>query len=140
MAARFRVSVRFVNDMLLLEDATGAIAAKHQDNGGGTGKFSRVAGCINSRIKEKRDLTLDELVAELRDGHGGEVHRVARWRFLRSFCLTHNKDLLAVKQKRPDVGSARPVWIGRRQSFIRNMLTRLAYIDIEAGKGIDPGD
>ena len=28
---------------------------------------------------------------------------------------------------------------GHRE-FIRNMLTRLAYIDIEAGKGIDPGD
>ena len=35
---------------------------------------------------------------------------------------------------------ARQVWIGHRQPFMRNMLTRLAFIDVDAGKGIDPGD
>jgi len=37
--------------------------------------------------------------------------------------------LRAVEQKRPDVALARRIWIGRRQPFMRNMLTRLAFID-----------
>ena len=50
------------------------------------------------------------------------------------------KDLRATLQKRPDVAAARDVWINRRQPFMRNMLTRIGFIDVEAGKGIDPGD
>jgi transposase len=50
-----------------------------------------VAGWIERRIKEKRDLTLDELVVELRDGHGVKAHRVSVWRHLRALGLTHKK-------------------------------------------------
>ena len=50
------------------------------------------------------------------------------------------KDLRAVEQKRPDVALARDVWINRRQPFMRNMLTRLAFIDVETEEAIDPGD
>ena len=50
------------------------------------------------------------------------------------------KDLRAVEQKRPDVALARDVRINRRQPFMRNMLTRLAFIDVETGEAIDPGD
>lgn len=39
-----------------------------------------MAGWIEHRIKEKRDLTLDELVAELRCGHGVGAHPVPVWR------------------------------------------------------------
>jgi transposase len=66
-AAQFRVSIKFVNDMVLLKRATGSLEAKQQGNGGGHGKLAGVAGWIRGRIKEKRDLTLDELVVELRD-------------------------------------------------------------------------
>ena len=90
-AAQFRVSVKFVNDMVLLKRATGALEARPQGNGGGHGKLAGVAGWIESRIKEKRDLTLDELVVELRDGHGVEAHRVSIWRRLRGLGLTHKK-------------------------------------------------
>ena len=41
--------------------------------------------------EEKRDLTLEELVVELRDGHGVEAHRVSVWRHLRGLGLTHKK-------------------------------------------------
>jgi transposase len=34
-----------------------------------------------------------------------------------------------VEQKRPDVARARDVWISRRQPFMRNMLTRIGFID-----------
>ena len=88
---QFRVSIKFVNDMVLLKGATGPLEVKPQGNGGGKGKLSSGAGWIKGRIREKRDLTLDELVAELRDGHGVKVHRVSVWRFLRSLGLTHKK-------------------------------------------------
>ena len=68
------------------------------------------------------------------------AHRSSVWRHLRGLGLTHKKDLRAIEQKRPDVALARQVWIGHRQPFMRNMLTRLAFIDVDAGKGIDPGD
>ena len=65
--AQFRISVKFVNDMVLLKRRTGSLEAKRQGNGGGRGKL---AGWIARRIMEKRCLTLDELVAGLREGHG----------------------------------------------------------------------
>jgi transposase len=90
-AAQFRVSVKFVNDMVLLKRATGALEPKPQGNGGGHGKLAGVAGWIEGRIREKRDLTRDELVVELRDTQGGEAHRVSVWRVLRNLNLTHKK-------------------------------------------------
>jgi transposase len=90
-AAQFRVSIKFVNDMVLLKRATGALEPKAQGNGGGHGKLAGVAGWIEGRIKEKRDLTLDELVVELRDKQGVKAHRVSVWRVLRNLNLTHKK-------------------------------------------------
>ena len=90
-AAQFRVSVKFVNDMVLLKRRTGSLDPKPQGNGGGHGKLAGVVGWIERRIKEKRDLTLDELVVELRDGPGVEAHRVSVWRHLRGLGLTHKK-------------------------------------------------
>ena len=75
-AAQFRVSIKFVNDMVLFKRATGSLEVKQQGNGGGHGKLAGVADWIGRRIMEKRDLTLDELVIELRAQHGIETHRV----------------------------------------------------------------
>ena len=74
-----------------MKAATGGLAAKPQGNGGGHGKLAGVVGWIERRIKEKRDLTLDELVVELRDGQGVAAHRVSIWRHLRGLGLTHKK-------------------------------------------------
>ena len=90
-AAQFRVSIKFVNDMVLLKRRTGSLDPKPQGNGGGYGKLAGVAGWIERRIMEKRCLTLDELVAELREGHGALAHRVSVWRHLRGLGLTHKK-------------------------------------------------
>ena len=90
-AAQFRVSVKFVNDMVLLKLRTGSLVAKPQGNGGGHGKLAGVAGWIEHRIKEKRDLTLDELVVELRSEQGVAAHRTSVRRCLRSLKLTHKK-------------------------------------------------
>jgi transposase len=90
-AAQFRVSIKFVNDMVLLRRATGGLEAKRQGNGGGHGKLAAVAGWIAHRITEKRDLTLDELVVELREKQGVDAHRTSVWRCLRGLDLTHKK-------------------------------------------------
>ena len=87
-ATQFRVSIKFVNDMVLLMRATGSLEAKQQGNCGGHGKLAGVADWIGRRIKEKRDLTLDELVVELRDV---QDHRVSVWRHLRGLGLTDKK-------------------------------------------------
>ena len=81
-AAQFRVSIKFVNDMVLLKRVTGSIEAKRQGNGGGHGKLVGVADWTLRRIKEKRDLTLDELMVELREVQGVKAHRVSVWRHL----------------------------------------------------------
>ena len=49
-AAQFRVSVKFVNDMVLLKRATGALDPKPQGNGGGHGKLAGVASSRAWRI------------------------------------------------------------------------------------------
>ena len=90
-AVQFRVSIKFVNDMVILKRVTGSLEAKPQGNGGGHGKLAGVAGWIGRRIMEKRDLTLDELVVELREIQGVDAHRVSVWRRLRGFGLTHKK-------------------------------------------------
>jgi len=126
--------------MVHLKRATGSLEAKQLGNGGGHGKLAGISDWIRGQIKEKRDLTFDELVVELREVQGVKAHRVSVWRHLRGFGLTHKKDLRAIEQKRRDEALVRRIWIGHRQPFMRNMLTRLAFIDVEAGKGIDPGD
>ena len=90
-AAQFRVSIKFVNDMVLLKRDTGSLEAKPQGNGGGHGKLAGVADWIGRRIREKRDLTLDELVVELRAQHGVVAHRTSVWRHLRGLGLTQKK-------------------------------------------------
>ena len=89
--AQFRVSIKFGNDMVILKRATGSLEARPQGNGGGHGKLAGVADWTLRRIKEKRDLTLDELVVELRDLQGVVAHRSSVWRHLRGLGLTHKK-------------------------------------------------
>ena len=93
-AARFRVSVRFVNDMVILKRETGGLQPRRQGNGGGHGKLEPVRAWLRARMARKGALTLDDLVAELSDRHGITIHRVSVWRFLRSLGLTHKKAIL----------------------------------------------
>ena len=90
-AARFRVSVRFVNDMVKLMKATGGLVPKAQGNGGGHGKLSSMKDWVARRIAEKRDLTAAGLAAEIAATHGMAVHRGSIWRLLRELGLTHKK-------------------------------------------------
>jgi transposase len=90
-AARFKVSVKFVNDMVKLRKATGGLLPKAQGNGGGHGKLSPLKDWIARRIAEKRDLTTAGLAAEIAATHGMAVHRGSVWRLLRELGLTHKK-------------------------------------------------
>ena len=90
-AARFKVSVKFVNDMVKLMKATGGLAPKAQGNGGGHGKLAGLKDWVARRIGATRDLTTAELAAEIAATHGMAVHRGSVWRLLRDLGLTHKK-------------------------------------------------
>src|SRR5690606_13220191 len=55
-AARFRVLVKFVNDMVKLMKATWGLVPKAQGNGGGHSKLSSLKDWVARRIAEKPDL------------------------------------------------------------------------------------
>ena len=75
-AAGLRVSVKFVNDMVLLKRETGGLEPRAQGNGGGHGKLSRLRDWIAVRMAAKPDLTLDDLVLEIADEH--QIDRPSR--------------------------------------------------------------
>ena len=69
-ATHFRVSIKFVNDMVKLKRETGSLLPKLQGNPG-RGKLSGFSGWVQGLLEARSDLTLDELVLELRHEHGG---------------------------------------------------------------------
>ena len=91
-ARHFRVSPKFVNDMIKLRRAGGSLAPKAQGNGGGHGKLSGLDDWGRARIAEKGDLTLDELRLELEQVHGVTVHRSSVGNWLHRLRLSHKKN------------------------------------------------
>lgn len=91
-AARvFLVSPRFVNDMVKLRRATGALAPKRQGNPG-RGKLTPYVDWVKGRLAEDGDLTLDALCAELENQHGVKVHRASVGSWLHRLGLSHKKN------------------------------------------------
>lgn len=90
-ARHFRVSPKFVNDLVKLRRETGFLTPRRQGNGGGHGKLAGVTNWLKTRVTAKGEITLDELVAELAQTHGIAVHRATVWRVLRGLGLTHKK-------------------------------------------------
>jgi len=128
VAARFRVSIKFVNDMVRLKRMTGSLAPKTQGNGGWS-KLGVFDDWARTRLASQGDLTLDGLVRELRNQHGLRVARSSVGYWLHRLGLSHKKTLLPSEQKRPDVARVRAFWVVRRQPFMRNHLEKLAFID-----------
>lgn len=89
-ARHFRVSPRFVNDMIKLRRETGELDAKRQGNPG-RGKLNDVAPWVRERVAAQGDLTLDAPVRELWDTYGMKVHRSSVGRLLERLGLTHKK-------------------------------------------------
>lgn len=87
----FTVSVSFVNNMIKLRRKTGSLAAKKQGNPG-KGKLSPYDDWVKERLREKGDLTLDELRIKLHDQHGMEVHRASIGGWLHRLGLSNKKN------------------------------------------------
>ena len=79
-ARHFRVSPKFVNDMVILKRESGGLVPQRQGHSG-DGKLAPYDGWVRERLAVKGDLTLDEIVGELASLHGVSVHRgsVGKW-------------------------------------------------------------
>lgn len=90
-AVHFRVSPRFVNDMIILRRQTGSLRPKPQGHGGKVGKLRDQHDWIRQRLAEDGELTLDALVLELAE-RGVKVHRSAIGNLLGRLGLSHKKN------------------------------------------------
>ena len=127
-AAHFRVSIKFVNDMVKLKRETGSLEPKRQGRSG-HGKLAGSHDWVRGKIESKPDVTLDELISALRRECGIDGQRSAMWGLVHRLGLSHKKDLRASEQKRPDVAKDRAIWETRLQPFMRDHLERLVFID-----------
>ncbi len=91
-ARHFRVSPKFVNDMIKLRRETGGLEPKRQGNLGRVGKLKGLEEWLRGRLAERGDLTLDELRLELEQGHEVKVHRSSVGAWLHRLGLSHKKN------------------------------------------------
>lgn len=89
-ARHFRVSPRFVNNMMILQRSSGSLAAARQGHPPGGTKLSAQGEWISERVALHREVTLDELCVELAE-RGIEVHRATVGRFLHRLGLSNKK-------------------------------------------------
>ncbi|MBB4235934.1 IS630 family transposase [Rhizobium esperanzae] len=127
-ARHFRVSPRFVNNMMILHRSQGSVAPARQGHAAGGGKLTAHSQWIVARVAGDGDVTLDELCFEL-SGRGVMVHRATIGRFLQRLGLSNKKSLMASEQLRPEIAHARDLWIKRRRRFFNKALARLIFID-----------
>ena len=90
-ASHFRVSVKFVNDMVILKRETGSLDRKPNPGRKGRGKLEPYKNWLRERVEEKGDITLDQLARELSELFGVEVHRWSVCRVLHKMKLSHKK-------------------------------------------------
>ena len=89
-AAHFRVSIKFVNDMVKRKRETESLDPKPQGRRG-HGKLAGSHDWVRGKIEGKPDVTLDELVSALRRECGINVQRSALWGLLHRLGLSHKK-------------------------------------------------
>ena len=89
-AARFDVSVKFVNDMVKLKRETGSLAPKPQGNPG-IGKLTPHEDWVRAQVDAKGEITLDEMAARLLVERDVSVDPSSVWRLFRRLGLTHKK-------------------------------------------------
>ena len=93
-AARFDVSIKFVNDMVQLKQSTGSLAPRPQGNGG-CSKLGAYDGWARERQAHEGDLTQEGLAQALLAEHGVRVAVSSVGYWLHRLGLTHKKTLLA---------------------------------------------
>ena len=104
-------------------EETGGVAAK--PSGGSTSRLEAHAQFLLDLIKQKPDLTLDEIVAAMRKRRIAGS-RSAAWRFFNRRNISFKKTLYAAEQKRADVARARRRWMREQGMFDP---ARLVFID-----------
>ena len=90
-ARHFRVSPRFVNELMKLRRETGSLEPRRQGHAPGSGKLAPHEDYVRRRMAEAGDLTLDALCVELA-GRGATVHRSTVGRLLHRLGLSHKKN------------------------------------------------
>jgi transposase len=85
----FRVSPRFVNNMMILHRSSGSVAAGRQGHPPSS-KLSVHSDWISKRVSAHGEVTLDELCIELAE-RGVDVHRATVGRFLHQLGLSNKK-------------------------------------------------
>ena len=103
-ARHFRVSPRFVNDMVILKRKSGGLLPLAQGNHA-EGKLAPFNGWLRDRLVIKGDLTLDEIVVEMAVVHAVSVHRGSVGRWLHRLGLSHKKN--PARQRNPAAGRGR---------------------------------
>jgi len=90
-ALHYRVSIKFVNDMIKLKRTVGSLAPKRMGKAPGDSKLSPHADWIAQRFDERGDITLPELSIGLFEQFGVEVHPTSVGRFVHRLGLSHKK-------------------------------------------------
>ena len=88
-ARHFRVSPRFVNNMMILQRSTGSLAPGKQGHPPGS-KLAAHGVWISERVSAHGEVTLEELCLELA-GRGVDVHRATVARVLHGLGLSNKK-------------------------------------------------
>jgi transposase len=88
-ARHFRVSPRFVNNMMILHRSSGSLRPARQGHPPGS-KLSPHGEWISERVALNGEVTLDELCLELAE-RGIDVHRATVGRFLHRLGLSNKK-------------------------------------------------
>ena len=90
-AIHFRVSGKFVNDMVKLKRATGSLQAKPSGGRRGGGKLEPFTAFVRERVSQQGDVTLDQLGRDLHEQFDVRVHRSSIGRLLHRLGLSHKK-------------------------------------------------
>lgn len=90
-AVHFRVSIKFVNDMVKLKRETGSLEPKAQGNGGWS-KLGPYDDWARGRILEQGDLTQESLAQALLAEHGLRVAVSTVGYWLHRLGLSHKKN------------------------------------------------
>lgn len=91
-ARHFRVSPRFVNELMKLRRETSSLTPRRQGHAPGGGKLAPHAAFVREQMATSGEPTLDELCVELEE-RGVVVHRSSVGRLLHRLGLSHKKNL-----------------------------------------------
>lgn len=125
----FRVSPRFVNELMKLRLETGSFAPRRQGHApGGWGKLAPHAAFVRERMAEAGELALDELCVELGSAWRGRAPLQCRPPAAPSRAQPQ-KNAAGQRAGARDIREARELWTTRRKRFFAKALPRLIFVD-----------